>query len=457
MARYPGVILLLLASCASPSVDSKPSGGAAPSAHLHDEIGSIVVVDWVQSEEADVHVEFSVDPGIWMTSPTRTRAAGPASELLLGVPYDSDVSYCVVSDDGSGPIASEVATIRTAEIPPELPLPVVTAEDPGAWGIEDRFLVGSVSAGDPLDRAQPNWVFVLDRRARVVWARETPDVRTTLFVRVSADGTKLLWDEGTFWSDLDRGAHSVVQRSSLDLSDVETIATPGLHYAYVDLPDGSLVWGDLSSNPDERLVQGNGTEDPTVLWTCADVRETTGDPKYECASNSLWWDARTNHLLLSLYSSSTVFEIDRATGKMLRWFGNTPGGWGFDPEDTAFEWQHGVSYTDDGNLLMITREEATGTRGALLTSDVPSIAREYALDADQETLVNVWHSDDDIFAQEGGDVHRLPNGNTLLSFGTGAKVREVTTDGTAAWSLDWPANDRLGRTFFVADLYALLP
>jgi len=54
-------------------------------------------------------------------------------------------------------------------------------------------------------------------------------------------------------------------------------------------------------------------------------------------------------------------------------------------------------------------------------------------------------------------VHRLSNGNTLISFGTGAKVREETPEGTAAWSLDWEGPRRLGRTFFVSDLYALLP
>ena len=44
-----------------------------------------------------------------------------------------------------------------------------------------------------------------------------------------------------------------------------------------------------------------------------------------------------------------------------------------------------------------------------------------------------------------------------MSFGTGAALREVTPDGSAAWSLDWPADHRLGRTFFVPDLYALVP
>jgi hypothetical protein len=86
---------------------------------------------------------------------------------------------------------------------------------------------------------------------------------------------------------------------------------------------------------------------------------------------------------------------------------------------------------------------------------VPTIAREYSLGHD--TLVNVWSSDVEVDAQEGGDAQRLANGNTLLGFGTGAKLREVTPDGTAAWSLDWPTQLRLGRTFFVADLYSLVP
>ncbi len=119
-----------------------------------------------------------------------------------------------------------------------------------------------------------------------------------------------------------------------------------------------------------------------------------------------------------------------------------------------------MSYTDEGNLLLVTRAYSAGALGQLLIESVPTTAREYVLDEADETLVNVWsrdYDDDVIQALEGGDVHRLSNGNTLISFGTASKVREVTPDGTTAWALDWGGSRRLGRTFFVRDLYLLLP
>ena len=434
-----------------PEVEYRPLGAVDVSARLHEAMGSIVVVDWEQSEPADVHVEFSVDPDIWLASPTRALDDGPASELLLGVPYGAEVSYRVVSDDGSGPITTEAAAIRTADLDPELPLPIVMAEDPSAWGNEDRYLVGSVSLLNDSPGPEAYWLYVLDRQARVVWARKTPETRTTLYSRLSADGTRLQWDESTFWSELDGGAESVVLRSSIDLSEIETIETPGLHYEHADLTDGSIVWGDLSTAAELRIMQRRGTEEPQLVWSCDGLRKHLGDPGYRCSANSLWWDSRTDHLLVSLYSTSSVIEIDRATGETLRCFGNTDGAWAFDPAESLFEWQHGVSFTDEGNLTLLTREDATGPGGT------PSIAREYALDEKNATLVNVWSSEEGTYAREGGDVHRLSNGNTLISFGTGAKVREVTADGTTVWSLDWEGDRRLGRTYFVPDLYALLP
>jgi hypothetical protein len=432
------------------AADPPPLGAVNVSARLHDAIGSIAVVDWEQSEAADVYVEFSVDQHIWLASPTRALEEGPASELILGVPYGTDVSYRVVSDDGSGPIATETAAIRTADLDPEVPLPIVTAADPTAWGSEDRYLVGSVSLLDDSLEPEEYWMYVLDRQARLVWAQKTPKTHTTLFARLSADGTRLLWDESTYWW-LDAGAESVVRRTSIDLSETETIETPGMKYEYVDLPDGSIVWGDLSTVSELRIMQRRGTEEPELVWSCDRLREHLALPDYRCSSNSIWWDPRTDHLLVSLYSTSTVLEIDRATGDTLRWFGNTSGGWAFDPAESLFEWQHGASFTDEGNLTLLTRDDAAGPPGA------PSIAREYALAEAKQTLVNVWSSEEGVYAREGGDVHRLSNGNTLISFGTGAKVREVTPDGTAAWSLDWEGDRRLGRTFFVSDLYALLP
>ena len=55
----------------------------------------------------------------------------------------------------------------------------------------------------------------------------------------------------------------------------------------------------------------------------------------------------------------------------------------------------------------MTRDRSTADSGILLPWKVPSIAREYALVEEEETLVNVWSSSDPIVAHEGGDVMKL--------------------------------------------------
>jgi hypothetical protein len=46
-----------------------------------------------------------------------------------------------------------------------------------------------------------------------------------------------------------------------------------------------------------------------------------------------------------------ILEIDHESGELLYTYGHLEGAWGFDPEDSAFYWQHGAYFLENGNLL----------------------------------------------------------------------------------------------------------
>ncbi len=417
---------------------------------LHEEIGSLIYVSWDQLADADAHVEYSFDEGEWLQTPPRRVDAGPCEQLLLGVPYATDVTLRVVNDFGAGPLAAADVQAQTGALPEGIPLPELVVSDATAWEPGGQYLIGSINQYDGgWSAASGNFFkFVIDRQGRYVWAWLTPDRNWTLFMQISSDGTDLLWDEFTYWSAWDEGAGSQVHRSKLDGSTETTHSTPGGHHAFVELPDRSVVWG-AADWSGESLLKLDPQGIQHELWNCGEFLDTHSGANY-CQSNTITWHAPTDSFIYSFYSIETVVQVDHATGATLDHWGHLEGSWAFDPPESAFYWQHGANITEAGTLL--TSSYAGSWEAEL-------VAREYELDHDAEVLREIWSfgEGEGIIGDTAGEAHRLANGNTLHNFGSGCRVREITPDGVVVWDVDWPGTKLLGRTAFVEDLYALAP
>ncbi len=90
--------LWVLLACTHP--DDTGAGVAVAvndlSARVHDTMGSIPVVSWSQDEVADVHAEYSADGGEWLSSASARYDAGGHELLLLGAPFDAEVTWRLV-------------------------------------------------------------------------------------------------------------------------------------------------------------------------------------------------------------------------------------------------------------------------------------------------------------------------------------------------------------------------
>ncbi len=290
------------------------------------------------------------------------------------------------------------------------------------------------------------WTFVIDRQGRPIWAQAAPQGHWTLFSQVSVTGDYFLWDEATYWSNWDSGRGSSVHKAYLD-REIQEITTPGLHHAFVQLPDESLVWGSQNHGGGEALVEkanGAGDDDEgTVLWTCEDDWPHSG----HCESNGLFYAVDRDAFLYSFYTNNSLVEVDHATGRSSWWAGEVRDGYAFDPTDSQFSWQHGITYNGDGHLMV-----STHSRGGSMTT----LVREYEVDHEASTLRQTWSYDANVFASTNGDAWRLPNGNTLHLLGSAGELKEVTDDGTVVWHVDWHSEKLLGRGQFVNDLYTLI-
>jgi len=436
------------------------------SVRQHDTIGSILIASWTQETKGQGHVEYNFDDDIWMLTPTAEYEVGSHEVLLLGIPYQTDVAIRLVMQTENGEKHSEVISEETADMPPGLPVPELVTAVPSLYYGQGQFLYTSINGSPGGWTGGQFWQVIIDRQGRVVWAMKTPDQHWTLWTQVSYDGDDLMWDESTVWSWAS-SEPSQVHRMKIDGTILESYETPGLHHAWDELADGSIIWGAIINSNEEWLqkLSMDGTEQ--TVWRCSDFEvEMQGETGYSCHSNSWWWHEPTDTYLVSFPSSAgdvrdTVLHIDNI-GQTIDTWGRL-GDWAFADEQTTFDYQHGVTFTETGNLLVSTKLH---TSNPYYQSNLDTLAvREYALDYKTKTLIEVWSFGEDqgIAGNTAGEAHRLSNGNTLHNYGSGARTREITPEGQLVWDLKWTNGDsegsgRLqGRSVFLEDLYDYAP
>jgi hypothetical protein len=145
-------------------------------------------------------------------------------------------------------------------------------------------------------------------------------------------------------------------------------------------------------------------------------------------ANSLAVDT-DGDLLLSSRHLDEITKIHRPTGEIVWRFGGRNNQFTFTNDSLGFSHQHDVRRLPNGNITMFDNGNF----------HVPAFSRgvEYRLDEETRTAELVWQyrNSPDIFAFATGSVQRLPNGNTLISWGTSGVVTEVRPDGAKALEL----------------------
>ncbi|MBN1334537.1 MAG: hypothetical protein JXB39_01095, partial [Deltaproteobacteria bacterium] len=426
--------------------DSCEEGVCLLSWRLHEEMESLVYVSWEQTLPGTVHVEYSFDPDVWLSTPSFLADKGSQEQLVVGIPFATEAAWRVVLEEVR---SFDGESIVTGPVPTGLPLCTVTVADETAWLSTGKYLLSSINQRAGGWTGGTYWTFIMDRQCRVVWARAAPDSHWTLFASVSLDGSYLMWDEATYWSDWDHGAGSSIHKTWLD-EEFEEFPAPGLHHTFVELPDGTLAWGSQDHGGEEALVErGPDDEDETILWTC----EEDWPGSRSCESNGLFYQASTDTFLYSFYTNNSVVEVSRSEGTSLWWAGTvsddgTSRRYTFDPTNSQFSWQHGISYTASGTLLLSTE--------ARFGSTTITAVREYEVDHESGLLRNVWTFNSGVYASTNGDAWRLSNGNTLHVLGAAGQIMEADPEGRLVWHVDYHAQKLLGRGEFIEDLYALV-
>jgi hypothetical protein len=157
--------------------------------------------------------------------------------------------------------------------------------------------------------------------------------------------------------------------------------------------------------------------------------------------NALEADTDGN-ILVSSRHLSEITKIDRTTGDILWRMGGSQNEFTLVGDTQWFTYQHAIRRTATGTVTLFDNGN--------LSTPQESRALEYELDETNKIATRVWEyrHTPALYAPFTGNVQRLPNGNSLISWGGLGVVTEVHPDGSTAFEMSFTnSTNRTYRAF----------
>ncbi len=456
------MILLSLACCvlcsACQEEDLPPDGvgdddtSAEIDIELSEVVPTVVTVRWAsdRTDVTDAYVEFGVGDGPVDRAPATATDDG-FEALLLGIPADTEAWLRPVVEDEDGSAALPDQTVTTGSAPSVLL--DVDLGVAGEVGDDARFLLTTVLS-------IPSYAVILDRDGNYVWWYTDPDPEfeawpiTRAHLTPDKRSVVMLPNRIPGGDEEPEGQH--LSRVTLDGVASEPFPIDLVHNDFVILPDDSYavlmedrqivddepIWGD-------QLVEFAADGTSRVVWSVWDHEpfnpEIVQDGRWSHA-NALDYSVEEDMYYLGARHLSAIYKIERETGTQLWKLGRS--GSDFDAvggEDELFAGQHqfqllpgGLVVFDNGN-------------------DIPAGSRavEYSLDGEAWEIEQIWEyrADPILYCVGLGDVSRLRDGNTIVTWSSNGVLEEVSPEGEVLWELNAEIGGGFGYLTPLESLY----
>ena len=387
--------------------------GGAPSAactfsvshSVSEVIPTVGIVEWsVDRAVTGAHIEFGLDTNYGMVAPV--DLSEPAYRtLLLGMKGSHSYHFRVVADSDAQSCASSDYSLTTGGIPNEITRPDVTTPLPeqlsGGYLITGRWGDGNQGPS-----------FILDADTDVVWWYAAPD--DVMRTRFSMDG-KWMWMRNTAQMD----GTGLVRRVTLDGLQEQRFELPSTTHDLAVLPDGHLALIGHVPNSCDEILDFNPEDGSLVsLFNAVDAHGST-----QCHLNFIGYHAADDSLTFSDWEQDCFVKISRQ-GELI-WVLN---GASSSFQGTSWTHQHALHMLDPNHIVLFSN----GAPGQ------NSIVYEYTLDTTAWTANELWRYDGGYATGFGGDVQRLSNGNTMISYSSSGVMQEVNSAGQLVQEMAWP-------------------
>lgn len=454
--------LIALLACTGPVA---PEGeDFVAQATLEDDIPTVAWVRWETASAGTSSVEYGPTRDLGRATVASTAESTEHAVLLAGLSPRSTWYWRAVSEVAGERLEGEVMELETGVSPQELPQVTPISFDAS---LAAPGYTLTTSLGDP------SWVIMFDTDGQAVWWQQAPDQSVIAQARLSPDGTSVLYNVASLNFGNDIGA---IRKVRLDGELLSETRTEWGHHDFVSLPEGGFAyiaadirtWVDPGSGIERNVVGDSIVEVPegavdgsasTWLWSTWDHFAVDVDPDVDdnfypqgldwTHSNSL--QLKNGVYELSVRKENAFVTVDRASGATLEQIGGVGSEWTL-TDGRAFVGQHSPELLDEGSFVLFDNGDAD-------IREKYSEAVEYSLDADAKTYTRIWSYDYDrqISSYLLGDVERLANGNTLIAWGNGGTITEVTPAGEMAFQVSLAIGSANGFTHHLDALGGVAP
>lgn len=403
-------------------------------------IATVGILTW-SLEHAPIdnaHVEFGPDMNYGLSAPVDLSGPPPYRTLLLGMKPDAEYHLRVVAQDGDDPLRSTDRVVRTGPLLNGLPAIQTDTPNPGSRA-------GGYTITAMMDQSV---ALVLDGDGDIVWwyqaSRVDPAPPQINRARMSYDGLHMLMGAHNLTND----GSGVILKVSMDGIEKEVIDTPSRHHDFTVLPEEGLIayleYDREGAGVCDRIVERAPDGTTRVVYAIrTDFSHLANETEW-CHANAIDYVVAEDAYYITVLKLGMILKIDRAEGVLVWTFGGTESdfigkGWGM---------YHQFHVLDDG-LLIFNNGSLVGTAG--------SSAVEYGLDEINRTATWRWEYYGSETSLQLGDVQRLGNGNTLVTFSTAGTIHEVDLAGKMIQKFTISTGGAFGYTIRRDSLYGPPP
>ena len=449
-----GICLSPLAGCPSGEV---PVGPLDWDAHIvsHTAVaatnaGTVVTVEWTTAGPTRGYVEYGTDEDLGQIRHFYGGAGAEHRLLLLGLRANTEYHYRLTATVDGEPASHTSGSFETAAVPPEVLSASIVSDVLHPEGASGGFvampLISTTSIPVIVDAdGEPVW-----------WHLDDEPHELTTGVTLSPDHRHVFYNSIYFDSDDAPVEQERIVRVSLDGSEVRYLDVPRHSHSFEVLEDGTVAYlaYDSRSVEDEQIrgdqiieIHPNGSTE--VIWSVWDHFEFDPDAEYDQGTgwthaNALDYEPDEDAYYVSLRNLSCIVQIDRATGDVAWVLGGEDGDFDF-VVGSPFAEQHEFDRLADGILVFDNGDQ----------EELSSRVIEYELDEVAGEVSARWAyvTNPVIYVSMGGDVSRLEDGNTLVTWSSAGRIDLVDPGGGRIWGLTTGLGTAVGFTVWYPSLY----
>lgn len=376
-------------------------------------IPTVGIVEWSTDLPGltEASIEFGLDTSYGMTAPVDLKEASYRT-LILGMKAGGKTyHFRVVAKAGDKVCTGADNTLPPTGEPPNS-LPQLTFTPAKASGLAGGFLVFETLRQTFGSGVPDSPAYIVDGDGDFVWWYTKTGIIDVGRVRQSYDG-KYMWIAAV---NVLSGTPRVI-RVKMDGTDEKdfTKEFTELNHDFAVRSDETIAFLAYGSNGCDDIKERHPDGTVTTI-----INSGTAVGATACHCNAIHYDRNDDSIVFSELDTSSLVKVSRETKKVVWLMSSHNSG---KTTITGLSWknQHGFHIIDPRRFLFFNNN--TGPNSA-------AIEAELSTGADKGTAKQTWSYASNLTVQILGDVQRLDNGNTLVTFSTANEIREVSPSGT---------------------------